>query len=142
MTSPYLHRRLRSLDEVREQSDHVGATGPAEEQDVAPGIMSRDTCAVRPTARAGRSRQMVFFALALGLLMVLFALVLGEPRVSTDDDLSLEAEQMNTLAPAAGPAEPPAPAGGTDSFVNPGRSVSPTHLGPADTLAPPQPRFR
>jgi len=140
LTSPYLQRRLRSLDEVREQRDFVCVDASAAMRDSSHETLLHEANTVRPPARRGRARRIVLFAITFGVVVALLALALGKPRSIPDSDMSLEAEQMNTLSPAAGPAE--LPSGGTDSFVNPGRSVTPPQLGPADTLEPSQPRFR
>jgi len=140
LTSPYLQRRLRSLDEVREQRDYVWVDASAARQEAPHDSMLHEANTVRPSVRTDRARRVVLFAITFGVVLALLALVLGQPFSAPDSDMSLEAEQMNTLSPAAGPAE--VPSGGTDSFVNPGRSVPPPQLGPADTLEPLQRRFR
>lgn len=128
------------MDEVREQADSVCATQTAERSAAAPGGMPHDPPIEQPSARQIGSHHIILVALTLGLLMALISFVLDELPGLPDTDLSLEAEQMNALAPAAGSAEQPSEA--ADSFVNPDRLTPAPRLGPADTLEPLQPRFR
>lgn len=102
--------------------------------------MPHESLTAQPAARQVGRSPLVLVAITLGLLVAVLAFILVELPEQTDTDLSLEAERMNALTPAAGsPDQPPQ---GADSFISPDRRAPAPRLGPADSLEPLQPRFR